>query len=197
MSDDAAGYNTRTTEEIIKFVERMGCQPILFIGSGLSRRYFGAPSWEELLIQLANDCPAIDKEYGYYKQTLKDPITIGEEFARLYQQWAWGSGRQCFPEELFRPEVPEQAYIKHAIARIIKACTPASLNDVRDTTVKTEIELLRRIRPHSVITTNYDCFLELGSRLIRSTRQRRPQGKLRLQSLLRVCRSGSLCGGSL
>jgi hypothetical protein len=131
------------------------------IGSGLSRRYFGAPSWEELLIQLANDCPAIDKEYGYYKQTLKDPITIGEEFARLYQQWAWGSGRQCFPEELFRPEVPEQAYIKHAIARIIKACTPASLNDVRDTTVKTEIELLRRIRPHSVITTNYDCFLEL------------------------------------
>ena len=103
MSDDAAGYNARTAEEIIKCVEHMGCQPILFIGSGLSKRYFGAPSWEELLVRLAKDCPAIDKEYGYYKQTLKDPIAIGEEFARLYQQWAWGKGRSKFPDALFDP----------------------------------------------------------------------------------------------
>jgi SIR2-like domain len=162
MADDAADYKARATEGIIKCVERMGCQPILFIGSGLSRRYFGAPSWEELLVRLAKDCPAIDKEYGYYKQTLKDPIAIGEEFAQLYQQWAWGKGRPRFPDELFHPDVPEQAYIKHAIANLIEACTPASLEDVSGKAMKAEIELLRRIRPHSVITTNFDRFLEIA-----------------------------------
>ena len=38
---------------------------------------------------------------------------------------------------------------------------------------------------------------DLGSRLIRSTRQRRPRDTRQLQSLLRACRGGSLCGGSL
>lgn len=161
MPNDAAGYRALTTEEIIKCVERMGCQPILFIGAGLSRRYFGAPSWEELLIRLAKDCPTIDKEYGYYKQTLKDPIAIGEEFAKLYQQWAWGKGRAKFPEELFQPDVPEQAYIKHAISKIIDLCMPAALVDVKGKALKAEIDLLRAIRPHAVITTNYDGFLEM------------------------------------
>lgn len=162
MADDVAAYQARTTEEIIRCVERMGCQPILFIGSGLSRRYFGAPNWEELLVRLAKDCPTIDKEYGYYKQMLKDPIAIGEEFARLYQQWAWGKGRSRFPDELFHPDLPEQAYIKHAIANLIVACTPTSLEEVSGEARKAEIELLRRIRPHSVITTNFDRFLELA-----------------------------------
>ena len=104
----------------------------------------------------------IDKEYGYYKQTLKDPIAIGEEFARQYQQWAWGKGRSKFPDELFHPDVPEQAYIKHAIANLIEACTPASLENVGSRAMKAEIELLQRIRPHSVITTNFDRFLEIA-----------------------------------
>jgi len=56
--------------------------------------------------------------------------------------------------------VPEQAYIKHAIADLIRACTPTSVEDVSSSSMRAEIDLLQRIRPHSVITTNYDRFLE-------------------------------------
>ncbi|MGX5827812.1 hypothetical protein [Mesorhizobium sp. 43Arga] len=77
-------YVAEITEDITNTVEEFGCQPILFVGSGLSKRYMGAPSWEELLGFLAEKASNIDKGLVFYKQLLKDPIKIGEEFARLY-----------------------------------------------------------------------------------------------------------------
>lgn len=86
-------YQSQVTADIGECVSRMGCQPILFVGSGLSKRYFSGPNWDELLATLAHECPVIDKEYAYYKQTLKHQTAIGEEFAKLYLQWAWGGGK--------------------------------------------------------------------------------------------------------
>lgn len=85
-------YVEEIIEDITETVKTMGCQPILFIGSGLSRRYMNAPSWDELLNHLASKCSAIDKGLGFYKQSLKTPMKIGEEFARLYQEWDWDAG---------------------------------------------------------------------------------------------------------
>lgn len=79
-------YQVDIAADIAAMVEMMGCQPILFIGSGLSKRYFAGPSWDDLLAHLAASCPLIQKEYAYYKQTSKSPLVIGEEFARLYQE---------------------------------------------------------------------------------------------------------------
>ena len=45
-------YVEEITEDITNTVQEYGVQPILFIGSGLSKRYMGAPSWEELLSYL-------------------------------------------------------------------------------------------------------------------------------------------------
>ena len=142
-------------------MQQMGCQPVLFIGSGLSRRYFGAPSWEELLSLLRAKCPLIEREYAYYKQTFKTPMAIGDEFARLYQQWAWDKGKNQFPAELFKGDVPEQAYLKYAIAQHLKSITPHSLAGITDLMVQAEISAIRSMRPHAVITTNHDQFLEL------------------------------------
>lgn len=161
MNDKVVDYRQRMRDEIVAGVEGMGCQPILFVGSGLSRRYFNAPGWEELLQLLAKGCPDIDKDYAFYKQTLKNPMAIGEVFSKLYQQWAWGKGKTEFPPEMFTADVPEQAYIKYAITKILKACTPAALDDIKEKALRAEIELLKEVHPHSVITTNFDCFLEL------------------------------------
>ena len=63
-------YVKDVSAEIANCVQSGGCQPILFIGSGFSKRYFGGPSWDELLAHLASSCPLIDKDYAYYKQSM-------------------------------------------------------------------------------------------------------------------------------
>ncbi len=98
-------YADEITEDIAETVQQFGSQPILFIGSGLAKRYFGAPNWEELLGHLADGCSIIDKGLGFYKQSLGSPMAIGEEFASKYQEWAWTTGHNEFPEEMFGDNV--------------------------------------------------------------------------------------------
>lgn len=165
MGDAAQGssapeYEGLVTADIRSCVSKLGCQPILFVGSGLSKRYFDGPSWDELLASLARQCPLIKKEFAYYKQTLKHQAAIGEEFARLFQQWAWDKGRSEFPPEMFNENIPADAYIKYAIARHLSSLTPASTSEITRERMRQEISALRDIHPHALITTNYDQFLE-------------------------------------
>ena len=72
----------------------MGCQPIPFVGSGLSKRYFNGPSWDELLAYLAKSCPLIDKDYAYYKQALKSlPRENSVTKTRSHAPDTYGSGK--------------------------------------------------------------------------------------------------------
>jgi hypothetical protein len=153
-------YVADVTTDIANCVESNACQPILFVGSGLSRRYFDGPSWDELLAYLASICPLIDKEYAYYKQTLKDPLKIGALFAEHFQEWAWGQGRYQFPETMFTDGTPSTAYIKFIIARYLDSITPTEISKSVGIFHK-EIESLTSIRPHAIISTNYDRFLEI------------------------------------
>lgn len=152
-------YREETSEDISKIIEEFGCQPILFIGSGLPRRYLGAPSWDELLMHLAKECPLIDKDYGYYKQTLKSPLNIGELFAEKYQEWAWSSGRDQFPSEMFEPDVSNKAYFKYKVSEYIKSIT-LSIDQLFSGKHSEEIKSLQRIKPHAIVTTNYDEMIE-------------------------------------
>jgi hypothetical protein len=164
MADAAHGttaYRAEVTADIESCVSQMGCQRILFVGSGLSKRYFAGPNWDELLTTLAKECPLIDKDYAYYKQTFKTQLAVGEEFADLYQQWAWDKGKNQFPADMFSDAVPVQAYIKFKIAQYVTSITPAELSAIRDQKMAAEIAALQGVRPHAIITTNYDRFLEL------------------------------------
>lgn len=154
-------YRSQIKADIAACLSTMSCQPILFAGSGLSRRYFSAPSWDELLAALAKNCPLIDKDYAYYKQTLRSQLAVGQEFARLYQQWAWDKGKNQFPADMFSDAVHEEAYIKYAIAQHLIGMTPKDLSSVAHPVLKAELAALKSIKPHAVITTNYDRFLEL------------------------------------
>jgi hypothetical protein len=154
-------YAEEITEDIAETVQQFGSQPILFIGSGLAKRYFGAPNWEELLGHLADGCSIIDKGLGFYKQSLGSPMAIGEEFAHKYQEWAWTTGHNEFPEDMFGDNVAASSYIKFKVAQHLQAITPKSVDAFKANGHAAEIEALQAIKPHAIITTNYDEMIEI------------------------------------
>lgn len=156
MPNNYHQYIEDVSDDIKTCLEGMGCQPILFVGSGLTKRYLDGPNWEELLQQLAADCPKIDKRFAYYKQKYPELIDIGSVFSDSYNEWAWGEGEKEFPPELFEAGNEPSIYFKYKISNSFNELTKeASALD------NNEIDLLRKIHPHSIITTNYDKLLEL------------------------------------
>jgi hypothetical protein len=155
MKSNYKKYIEDVTDDIRDCLEGMGCQPVLFVGSGLTKRYLNGPSWDELLLQLAEDCPEIDKKYAYYKQRYTDLIDIGSIFSEKFNDWAWGSGESEFPADLYEQNTPPDIYLKYWVSRIFN--TMMAENKLN---LDHEIELLKKIHPHCVITTNYDQFLE-------------------------------------
>lgn len=160
MVDTYEAYKQEIVDDLSACLEGMGVQPILFVGSGLSQRYFSAPTWEGLLKELARTCPTIDKDYLYYKQKHNSLIDIGSEFAQLHMEWAWGDGKPAFPDSLFKEPNSPNIYIKHRAAEIINNALTSEKALAQIKEFDAEIESLKKIRPHAIITTNYDNFLE-------------------------------------
>ncbi|MDD2001986.1 SIR2 family protein [Pseudomonas putida] len=155
MTRNYVKYIEEVTEDIKTCIGDMACQPILFVGSGFTKRYLNGPNWEELLKELALRCPEITRQFAYYKQRYPDFVDIGTEFSEKYNDWAWGAGQDQFPQELFDEASSPQVYIKHTVAQLFRELLATSEQKLAD-----EVELLKKIRPHSVITTNYDELLE-------------------------------------
>ncbi len=154
-------HMTRLSSEIESTVEDYPTQPILFLGSGISRRYIDAPDWKGLLGDLADRCPEFDRDIGYYLQKGKDEAYVGSKLSSAYYDWAYGSGRDQFPEELFdQAEYSQDIFVKYEACEYFKDLTPNSIENIPQKHQR-EIELLREIQPHAIITTNYDRTLEL------------------------------------
>lgn len=155
MTEEYERYVSDVSGDIKSCLEEMGCQPILFVGSGITKRYLDGPSWEELLQKLADECPEIDRKFAYYKQRYSNLVDIGAVFTEKYNEWAWGEGEKHFPQELFEEGNPPDIYIKHSISKIFKQLVENQTINHQD-----EVNLLKKIHPHSIITTNYDQLLE-------------------------------------
>jgi hypothetical protein len=103
-------YQEEVSEDIAAVLSAASCQPILFVGSGFTKRYAKGPNWEELLRALATQCPRIDKDFAYYKQTYHGDLKrIGSIFSDLYRESAWAGGRIQFPDDYFREALDNRA----------------------------------------------------------------------------------------
>lgn len=160
MANNFEEYKNKVTEDIKRILDDLECQPILFIGSGISKRYFSGPNWEELLKEMAKQCPKINKKFAYYKQSYKDLVEIGGVFADTFKEWAWEEENHEFPEELYDASFPPEIYFKYKVIEYFKSILPDSLDEIDDMHNE-EITLLQEIRPHAIVTTNYDKFLEM------------------------------------
>lgn len=158
---DYARYMREVSADIAETIVAKSCQPILFVGAGLAKRYMDAPNWHELLEGLAVACPLIDKDYAYYVQeTGSDLPKVGTIFSDAYRNWAWGDGRRSFDANLFSANVPKEAFFKSKISEVIYELNLESVNGLLAGCMSTEVMALRSMKPHAVITTNYDNLLE-------------------------------------
>lgn len=170
-------YISSQTKNIAKCIAELGCQPIIFAGAGLSRRYIGGPSWLELLQQIAALNPEIDKDIAYYLQKYGNLLEVGEQLIAPFHSWAWGKGKSKFDPSLFSADSHPRDFLKYFVAQYLAKSMPTDLTQVSPVALKKEIALLQATHPHSIITTNYDQLCELifpdyakivGQKIIRS-----------------------------
>lgn len=156
-----AKYIASQSESIARCIAELGCQPIIFAGAGLSRRYIGGPSWIELLQQVAELNPEVDKDVAYYLQKHGNLLEVSEQMIPAFHSWAWGEGKAEFDSTLFSPDAQPRDFIKYFVAQHLMKSMPTDLPEVMPANLKKEITLLRSTHPHSIITTNYDNLCEL------------------------------------
>lgn len=143
-------------QKLEKHFEQFEASPILFIGSGVSRRYMGVSCWEGLLKQFAE---AIGESHVKLRTRANGDWTqYAQLLAATYAEKWWDTEEaQAIveqQEELFRDE---QSPLKVSISKYIESVHE---NIVDDEELKYEIQLLSKANVDGIITTNWDRFLE-------------------------------------
>lgn len=153
-------YLRETLFRLQTVMDDSGSRPILFVGTGLSRRYIGAPDWRKLLEMLIEENPKIKYPLGYYSQKTNNNLPkVASELVDEYSEYAWGNfENDVFPKELYDSSHSKDIFLKYQVSTI---CNKALHGfDITKNTYKDELELFSRLKPHAIITTNYDCLLE-------------------------------------
>lgn len=157
--DTNASYKHKVDAAIRDLIMEYECQPILFIGSGLSRRYFGAPSWRDLLKKVFENLSIKGESFEYYCQKNdNNMILVGTDIANVIFEWAWKEGKTQFPDEFFSESTEKDTFLKYLVCEYLKNITisPDNVNE----SLRGEVSAMSNIKPHAIITTNYDLFLE-------------------------------------
>lgn len=160
-------------EIVLKILQDSEALPFLFVGSGISKRYLGADSWENLLRSFAQKCDSSPYYFEKLREQAKsdltskglsaDPVSIlypkiadliEIEFSKIwYDSEVYAESRTIHSKEIHRGISPFKIelseYCKNLIAR---------KPDLED-----EVALFKELSDRSIagiITTNYDCFLD-------------------------------------
>ncbi|RVT93415.1 SIR2 family NAD-dependent protein deacylase [Sphingomonas crocodyli] len=139
-------------------VENFEVQPVLFVGSGLARRYIGAPDWDGALQFALAQVGGQSRPYSYFVQKYdSNQIDIGTAIADVVLEWAWNNQEKFDPSYFAGSD--KHVFMKALIAKHLLDLTPKDIGDFPKEHLE-ELNALKEIRPHAVITTNYDEMLE-------------------------------------
>ena len=141
--------------------------PFLFIGSGLTRRYYGLPDWKQLLKTFAYRLQDDDFAYASYENRVKfdisfdDPYLLYPHIAGLLEK---DFNDRWFKDKNFRKLDEHLSYVKEG-GSPFKAEVVAYIsgNSAILPEYEDEVSVLRTLFDKSisgVVTTNYDCFIE-------------------------------------
>lgn len=153
-------YLMSSLEYLGQFINNMKSRPILFIGSGFSQRYINSPTWANLLKQLIDENPEINMPLQYFIQEHDGNYAkIASELVDHYSSYAWKnhSDEERFPSFLFESN-SRSIHLKYKIASIL--INLLAQFDIDNHELKDEIELIKKLNPQAIITTNYDNLIE-------------------------------------
>jgi hypothetical protein len=153
-------YIKQRTESIKNCLSELGCQPIIFGGAGLSRRYVNGLSWFELLEAIAEQNSEVTDSIAFLFQKHGSLLEVAEQLIPHFHAWAWGEGKQHFDSSLFSPITQPAEFIKFFVAKYIAELPLNEAMKACPLSLQKEIEQFKAIRPHSIITTNYDTLCE-------------------------------------
>lgn len=141
-------------DEFSAHLTQFNSAPVLFVGSGLSRRYLGLPDWNGLLAHLAVYAP---KELDYYLSSAGgDPGRTASFLAPALHEYLWDPAHKSVRDQCATALVGPQSAIKILTAKFIaETATPSR----RTALEKDEIALLTKAVVDVAITTNYDGLL--------------------------------------
>lgn len=151
-------YKATLQKDIQAQYEELQTQPVLFIGSGFSQRFIKTPTWEVLMKELERKCPLIEKSVDYYLQKEVSLPEIAEIYSVPYHEWAW-QNKEKYPEHLFDSAYSTDIFIKYEVKKILTKLYEENKEQWSDDQKK-EINHLKKIQPHAIVTTNYDPLLE-------------------------------------
>lgn len=122
-------------------IYKTGKTPVLFIGSGLSKRYYNTPDWKTLLEMVADKV-----------SIKKDEIKKWGSYEKIATELEY----HCFAVE--KPEYDKGENRRHPLRKIIKQIIEEK--NVITEEKKHELSQLANIIPTAIVTTNYDELLE-------------------------------------
>jgi SIR2-like domain len=156
INDESTAIAKKVDEDVISsLLANFDCQPVLFVGAGMARRFLGAPDWAGALQNALSVVGADAPDFEYFLQKNGDDlVACGTDISEVIFEWAW-KDKSRFHEDVYKAK-DRSIFLKKIISDQISALTA---NKIPDNLVP-EIESLKKIRPHAVITTNYDKMLE-------------------------------------
>lgn len=146
-------------------VEKFNTTPFLFVGSGMTRRYYNLPDWKGLLDHFAREIKNDDFTYSAYENRalkMETPVGLLPKVAELIQtdydeKWFNDTTIRTVDEDSMERIKNGLSPFKAEIASYIKRnCRIVEK-------YKIEIEMLSKLSEKNiagVITTNYDTFIE-------------------------------------
>jgi hypothetical protein len=150
-------YQAKNIAAIKDLLNGTGTRPVLFLGCGITRRYLGAPSWIELLKAVAIKAGITEESFNFLSQKAgSNPAQLGTLLIDPIHEWAWAGGKNMFPQVYFSPTADKSVFLKHLAAEHLKTFGPLP----KKHGLVEETDILRKLSPHAIITTNFDTLIE-------------------------------------
>ncbi|WP_017258904.1 SIR2 family protein [Pedobacter arcticus] len=132
--------------------------PFLFVGSGISIRYYSIPTWMDLLEAFVEDNrECFDYKFGYYSSKCSnDPLRIASKLAEEFHEYWWKSEKYNLSREKHQQiagqdtEIAFKIELSNFVERSIK----------HSEELLSEIDILSSAVISGILTTNWDDFMQ-------------------------------------